>query len=162
MTAPAAVHAGTAGDVTHFLVDVDPYDDGSSAGVIPTYDWGSVPVDVLATRRQLRAAGRRPGGHDPVAQLKCRRCSLHPSRECIHKAWLYRVDLTLPKITMTPAKEEALDAAMAARQTCPECKRRFYNCPSTRLGMCLECHDGTPVDPASVMFGPTSSHGLAA
>lgn len=144
------------------LVDVDLYGDGQPPGVIPTYDWGTVDRTVLATRRQLRAMELRPGGHDPVGQLKCRECSLHPTWECAHKSWLYAIALAKPKIPMTFAKEVALDKAMAARQTCKPCGRRFYTCLSTRIGTCLECHDGTPVDPATVMFWPAPSRSLAA
>lgn len=142
------------------LADVDVHDDGKPR--FPEYDWRTAPKELLATRRQLRARGLRPGGHDPVAQLRCRTCSLHPLRECTHKAWLYRVDLAKPKLPMTFAKEVALDKAMAARQTCGPCGRRFYTCLSTALGMCLECYDGTPVDPATVMLWSAPTHGLAA
>ncbi|WP_434598039.1 hypothetical protein [Streptomyces sp. A5-4] len=62
---------------------------------------------------------------------------------------------------MTLAKEYALDKAMAARQTCPECRRRFFHCLSTLLGICLECHDGTPADPAT-FIGYPAGHQLAA
>ena len=54
------------------VVDVDPYATGPSA-IIDTFDWQASP-DGLATRRQLRVLGLRPGGHDPVAQLRCRAC----------------------------------------------------------------------------------------
>jgi hypothetical protein len=141
------------------LVDVDVYDDGT--GGFPTYDWKTAPKDLLATRRQLRAMRLRPGGHDPVAQLRCKDCT-GLTRVCTRPAWLYRVDLALPIRPMTWAKEVALDRAMEARQTCPLCLRRFYGCLSKKLGSCLECHDGTPVDPATVMVRPPSPHGLAA
>ena len=36
---------------------------------IPTYRQRLAPAGLM-TRRQLRAAGLRPGGHDPVAQLR--------------------------------------------------------------------------------------------
>ncbi|MFJ3827814.1 hypothetical protein ACIPWI_07570 [Streptomyces sp. NPDC090046] len=36
---------------------------------LPVYPWRLAP-DGLATRRQLRAAGLRPGGQDVVAQLE--------------------------------------------------------------------------------------------
>ncbi|WP_331725223.1 hypothetical protein OG215_42000 (plasmid) [Streptomyces globisporus] len=32
----------------------------------------------LVTRRQLRDLGLRPGGHDPVAVLRCRSCAYRP------------------------------------------------------------------------------------
>ncbi|MEV7238038.1 RRQRL motif-containing zinc-binding protein [Streptomyces sp. NPDC051020] len=120
------------------LVDVDVYDDGISR--FPEYAWNSAPTDLLATRRQLRAAGLRPGGHGPVAQLRCRRCSYQPHAACTHLAWLYRIDLAKPKIPMTLAKEAALDRAMATRTTCPVCQVRFDYClPLKTLGSCWPC-----------------------
>ena len=41
--------------------------DGDVYG-IPTYWWKGAPEE-LATRRQLRALGLCPGGHEPVAQV---------------------------------------------------------------------------------------------
>ncbi|MFF4534095.1 RRQRL motif-containing zinc-binding protein [Streptomyces sp. NPDC001407] len=126
------------------LVDVDPHDDGS----FPTYRWRQAPKG-LATRRQLRTMGLRPGGRDPVAQMTCRNGK--------RVAYLYRVDLAVPKIPMTLAKEAALDKAMAARQTCPQCHRRYYHCLRLRtVGSCEECHDGTPADPSTYTAPPAT------
>ena len=140
------------------LVDVDVHDDGKPR--FPEYDWTTAPKGLLATRRQLRAVRLRPGGHDPVALLRCRKCT-GLTRVCTRPAWLYSIDLALPVRPMTLAKELALDKAMAARQTCKPCGRRFFTCLSTKRGMCLECYDGTPVDPATVMLWP-ATHQLAA
>ncbi|WP_437098818.1 RRQRL motif-containing zinc-binding protein [Streptomyces flavidovirens] len=96
--------------------------------------------------------GLRPGGQDPVAEVKCR----GPKN-----GLLYRIDLALPKRPMTLAKEAALDKAMAARQTCSACGRRYFHCLSVALGICLECHDGTSADPASYI-APPAGHQLAA
>ncbi|GAA3753970.1 RRQRL motif-containing zinc-binding protein [Streptomyces tremellae] len=116
------------------LVDVDLYALDSS---LPVYGWRQASRAYLATRRQLRAMGLRPGGQEPVARLECRGGTKW--------AWLYRIDLALPKRTPTLAQEAALDRAMAARQTCPQCMRRYFHClPLKRYGMCLECYDGTP------------------
>ncbi|SDM76673.1 RRQRL motif-containing zinc-binding protein [Streptomyces wuyuanensis] len=132
------------------VVDVDPYAD--TAATIPVYPWRQAPAG-LATRRQLRDMGLRPGGHDPVAEIECRRG--------LRRAWLYRIDLAAPKIPMTLAKEASLDKAMAARQTCPKCRRRYHHClPLRTLGTCLECHDGTPADRSS--YVPPAAHQLAA
>ncbi|MEU1106574.1 RRQRL motif-containing zinc-binding protein [Streptomyces tibetensis] len=107
------------------LVDVDPYDDGS----FPEFPWRRAPQG-LATRRQLRAMRLRPGGQEPVARITCRRGQRF--------AYLYRVDLAKPIRPMTLAKELALDKAMAARQTCPKCRRRYHAClPLKTLGSCL-------------------------
>ncbi|MET7713727.1 RRQRL motif-containing zinc-binding protein [Streptomyces sp. NPDC005407] len=106
------------------------------------YRWRQAPRG-LATRRQLRDMGLRPGGQDPVAVIECRSGK--------RQAWLYEIAKALPKLPMTLAKEAALDKAMAARQTCPgPCGRRYHHClPLRTLGTCLECHDGTPADPSS-------------
>ncbi|MEV6080983.1 RRQRL motif-containing zinc-binding protein [Streptomyces sp. NPDC052069] len=144
----------------HGLVDVDPYAPEPS-GTIPTYDWRASPPG-LATRRQLRARGLRPGGHDPVAQLRCRHCLTRPARVCTRMAYLYRLDLALPVRPMTLAKEAALDRAMAQRSTCPLCRRRYHHClPLRSIGSCLECAEGTPADPTSYI-APPAGHPAAA
>ncbi|MFK0016194.1 RRQRL motif-containing zinc-binding protein [Streptomyces sp. NPDC091027] len=98
------------------LVDVDPYDPGD--GSLPVFRWKQAGRKELATRRQLREMGLRPGGAEPVARIECRGGK--------RWAWLYRIDLAKPKFPMTLAKEAALDKAMAARQTCPgPCGRRY-------------------------------------
>ncbi|GGP90167.1 hypothetical protein GCM10010278_80770 [Streptomyces melanogenes] len=134
-----------------------------STAMLPEYDRGAVP-DGLVTRRQLRDLGLSPGGNDgPVAVLRCKWCSYRPQWSCTHptRGFLLRVDLAKPKRTPTLAQERALDQAMAARQTCSGCGRRFYSCLSKKLGCCLECHDGTPVDPSSYIT-PPAKHSLAA
>ncbi|WP_332010726.1 RRQRL motif-containing zinc-binding protein [Streptomyces uncialis] len=134
------------------LVDVDPHDPGD--GSLPVYRWKQAGRDNLATRRQLRDMGLRPGGQEPAARIEC--------RSGRRFAWLYRIDQALPRIPMTLAKEAALDKAMAARQTCPLCSRRYFACiPLKSIGSCLECHDGTPADPHSYT-APPATHLLAA
>lgn len=134
------------------LVDVDVHNDGKPR--FPEYDWHNAPKNLL-TRRQLRAADLSPGGHDPVAQLRCRRCSYRPRTTCTHLAWLYRADLATPKRTPTLAQEWALDRAMAARQTCPKCRRRYYFClPLRTQGCCEPCHQGFEPNPDTYMPTP--------
>lgn len=135
------------------LVDVAPYDPGD--GSLPVFRWRQAGRENLATRRQLREMGLRPGGQEPVARIECRGGKRF--------AWLYRIDLAKPKFAMTLAKEAALDKAMAARQTCPgPCGRRYLHClPLKTLGSCLECFDGTLADPASYTT-PPAKHLLAA
>ncbi|MFJ3673701.1 RRQRL motif-containing zinc-binding protein [Streptomyces sp. NPDC090106] len=135
------------------LVDVDPYDPGD--GSLPVLRWRQAGYDNLATRRQLRQMGLRPGGQQPVLRIECRRGRRF--------AWLYRIDLAKPKRPMTLAKEAALDKAMAARQTCPgPCGRRYAHClPLKTLGSCLECFDDTPADPTTYI-APPAKHLLAA
>lgn len=106
--------------------------DGERFG-IPTYPWRYAPDD-LATRRQLRIRGLRPGGQDIAAQI------LRPRRRRAPlTAYLYRVDLARPVRPMTPARWAALAKANAARRRCPECGRDAgYVIPPT-LGTCVTC-----------------------
>jgi hypothetical protein len=114
---------------------------------------GPIPTIGFATRRQLRALGLSPG-HEPVARVVWRKGG--------RWAWLYRIDLAVPKRIPTLAQELALDKAMAARQTCPLCKRRYFYCLRLRtIGSCEECFDGTPADPNSYI-APPATHQLAA
>ncbi|MER6103699.1 RRQRL motif-containing zinc-binding protein [Streptomyces sp. NPDC001832] len=130
-------------------VDTDPHDNGS----LPVFRWKQAGPG-LATRRQLREMGLRPGGQEPVARIECR-----GGRRF---AWLYRIDLALPVRPMTLAKEAALDRAMAKRSTCQQCRRRYHFClPLKTLGSCLECYDGTPADPTTYTT-PPATHRLAA
>ncbi|MFD4032628.1 RRQRL motif-containing zinc-binding protein [Streptomyces sp. NPDC058637] len=135
------------------MVDADPYDPGS--GSLPVFRWTQAGRENLATRRQLRDMGLRPGGREPVARIECRGGKRF--------AWLYRIDMAKPKLPMTLAKEAALDKAMAARQQCPgSCGRRYFHClPLKTLGSCVECYDGTPAGPASYL-APPAKHLLAA
>jgi hypothetical protein len=106
------------------------YDPTGARYGIPTYPFKFAP-DGLATRRQLRATNLRPGGQDIAAQLLWR-----IGRRV---AYLYRIDLAVPKRTATPAQRAALDKALTARRTCPECHRlKDYYIPR-RTGACLDC-----------------------
>ncbi|MFF4653701.1 RRQRL motif-containing zinc-binding protein [Streptomyces sp. NPDC001380] len=99
-------------------------------GVIPAYRWRCAPLG-LATRRQLRAVGLRPGGQDPVAEIVWRR-----GRRTAH---LYRVDQAAPVRPMTPGRVRALAAAMRARRTCPDCGRDAGYVIPRSLGCCWPC-----------------------
>lgn len=102
--------------------------------MIPVYRYRLAP-DGLATRRQLRAAGLRPGGQDPVAEIRWRRGR--------RVAYLYRIDRARPVRPMTPARARALAAAMRARRTCPECSTVRPYCIPRSLGCCVPCADLT-------------------
>lgn len=104
---------------------------------LPTYRWRCAPLG-LATRRQLRAQGLRPGGHDPVAEIQWRS---RKARRCGGQrvAYLYSVALARPVRPMTPGRERALAAAMAARRTCPDCRRDAGYVIPTSLGCCWPC-----------------------
>lgn len=100
---------------------------------LPVYPWRLAP-DGLATRRQLRAAGLRPGGQDVVAQIERPRYRRGPL-----VAYLYRVDRAKPVRPMTLAKQAALAKANAARRTCPQCRRDAGYVIPAALGVCVPC-----------------------
>ncbi|MDW4916938.1 RRQRL motif-containing zinc-binding protein [Streptomyces californicus] len=102
---------------------------------LPVYPWRLAP-DGLATRRQLRALGLRPGGQDVAAQLERPRRRRGPL-----VAYLYRVDRARPVRPMTPGRAAALAAAMRARRTCPNCCTDVGYCVPRSLGMCVPCSD---------------------
>ncbi|MFJ4524484.1 RRQRL motif-containing zinc-binding protein [Streptomyces sp. NPDC088810] len=103
-------------------------------GTLPVYPWRLAP-DGLATLRQLRAAGLRPGGQDVVAQIERPRRKGRPPLV----AYLYRIDQARPVRPMTPAKWAALERANTARRTCPECRRDAGYVIPAALGMCTPC-----------------------
>ncbi|MDQ0404845.1 RRQRL motif-containing zinc-binding protein [Streptomyces sp. NPDC000349] len=100
---------------------------------VPVYRWRLAP-DGLATRRQLRALGLRPGGQDVAAQVERPRRRREPL-----VAYLYRVEQAKPVRPMTPAKRAALAKANAARRVCPECRRDAGYVIPPSLGMCSPC-----------------------
>ncbi|BCJ65881.1 RRQRL motif-containing zinc-binding protein [Polymorphospora rubra] len=102
---------------------------------LPTFWWRGAPPG-YATRRQLRAAGLRPGGQPIAAQVMWR--GVGGDRV----AYLYKVDLARPKRTATPAQRAAIDKALLARRTCSTCHTvRWYFIPRS-LGECLDCAEG--------------------
>lgn len=100
---------------------------------LPVYSWRLAP-DGLATRRQLRASGLRPGGQEVAAQLERPRRRRGPL-----VAYLYRIDAAKPVRPMTPAKWAALAKANAARRTCPQCLTDAGYVIPASLGMCVPC-----------------------
>lgn len=100
---------------------------------IPTYPWRCAP-DGLATRRQLRARGLRPGGQPVAAQILRPRCRRGPL-----VAYLYRLDKAKPVRPMTEAKCRALACAMRARRTCPQCRTDAGYVIPASLGVCVPC-----------------------
>ncbi|MFF3751276.1 RRQRL motif-containing zinc-binding protein [Streptomyces sp. NPDC002018] len=111
------------------------YDPNGERHGIPTFPWRFAP-DGYATRRQLRAAGLRPGGQ-PVAAQIMRRSRRRKTGFTV--AYLYHIDQAKPVRPMTPGRATALAAAMAARRTCPECRTDAGYCIPTSLGMCVTC-----------------------
>ncbi|MFG3410383.1 RRQRL motif-containing zinc-binding protein [Streptomyces sp. NPDC048142] len=108
---------------------------------LPTYPRKFAP-EGLATRRQLRARGLRPGGQDVVAQILWhgRRDPLTRTRP-VRAAYLYRLDLALPVRPMTPGRARAVAAMMRARRTCPLCTITYSYVIPTSLGSCPGCAD---------------------
>ncbi|MFF3748633.1 RRQRL motif-containing zinc-binding protein [Streptomyces kronopolitis] len=102
---------------------------------LPTYPWRLAP-EGLATRRQLRTMGLRPGGQPVVAQIERPRRRRGPL-----VAYLYRTDQAKPVRPMTPGKWAALAKANAARRTCPACGRDAGYTLPTSLGVCVPCAD---------------------
>ncbi|WP_225629173.1 RRQRL motif-containing zinc-binding protein [Streptomyces werraensis] len=100
---------------------------------LPVYRWHLAP-DGLATRRQLRAQGLRPGGQEVAAQLERPRRRRGPL-----VAYLYRVDLAVPVRPMTPARRAALAKANTARRLCPSCRRDAGYVIPAALGVCVPC-----------------------
>ncbi|MFE3163826.1 RRQRL motif-containing zinc-binding protein [Streptomyces sp. NPDC059224] len=110
------------------------YDPSGALYGVPTYPWKLAP-DGLATRRQLRAQGLRPGGQPVAAQvMRMNRRTGTPK-----VAYLYQVDRAIPVRPMTSRKWGALALAMLARQTCPKCQLTYSYCLPTSLGMCVLC-----------------------
>ncbi|MFF0125685.1 RRQRL motif-containing zinc-binding protein [Streptomyces mirabilis] len=109
------------------------YDPSGSQFGIPTYPWRYAPKG-LATRRQLRARGLRPGGQPIAAQVLRPRYRRGPLT-----AYLYRVDRAKKVRPMTPAKWAALAKANRARRTCPKCRSDAGYVIPTSLGVCVPC-----------------------
>ena len=96
----------------------------------PTYPWRCAPKG-LATVRQLRAMGLRPGGQDIAAQILCRKGT--------RVAYLYDISRAKPKREATPAQLVAINLALAARMRCATCgQHKPYYIPR-RYGECLDC-----------------------
>jgi hypothetical protein len=112
------------------------YDPDGKRWGIPTYPWRWAP-EGLATKRQLRAQGLRPGGQEPVGQVMRQRRHRPPLI-----GYLYRIDVAKPVRPMTPAKRAALAKAMTARQTCPQCHAVLPYCIPISLGVCVRCAYG--------------------
>ncbi|MYW18987.1 hypothetical protein GT039_26270 [Streptomyces sp. SID2955] len=102
-------------------------------GSLPVYRWRFAP-DGLATRRQLRAMGLRPGGQDVVAEVQRPRRRRGPL-----VAYLYRIDCAKPVRPMTPGRWAALARANRARRICPTCRRDAGYVIPTSLGACVPC-----------------------
>ncbi|BCM66472.1 MULTISPECIES: RRQRL motif-containing zinc-binding protein [Streptomyces] len=99
---------------------------------VPTYPWRLAP-DGLATRRQLRERGLRPGGQPIAAQIM----RVRRRTGGVRVGYLYRIDRAVPVRPMTSRKWGAL--AMLARRTCPRCRLDVGYCIPRSHGMCGMC-----------------------
>jgi hypothetical protein len=106
---------------------------------------GAVPAGLL-TRRQLRAKGLRPGGQDPVALLVFRHAKPYRRQELCE---LFREELAVPVRAMTPAKWAAVEAAMQARRTCPQCQQDVGYCVPKSYGKCWNCFEDNEMPEAA-------------
>ena len=111
-------------------MSISVYDPSGTRFGLPTYPYRSAP-DGLATRRQLRADGLRPGGQPIAAQILWRAGK--------RVAYLYRLDRAMPKRIATAAQHAAIGKALQARRTCPTCRSiKDYYIPR-RSGECYDC-----------------------
>jgi hypothetical protein len=103
---------------------------------LPLLSWGLAPKDVLATYRQLRARGLRPGGADPVAVLYFH---ARPGMRMVF-ANLYLIANAKPVRPLTPARRAAIAKACAAHRICPRCSQDAGEYIRTSIGMCAACY----------------------
>jgi hypothetical protein len=101
---------------------------------LPVFGWGESPSTLL-TRSQLREAGLRPNGQDPVALLVFRHHRPY-RRETV--AELFSVELAAP---YRPERAGQTAAANAALRVCVDCAReQTYRVP-TSTRQCWNCFD---------------------
>jgi hypothetical protein len=117
---------------------------GRIVGGMPTFDKGAAPSGMM-TRRQLRTAGLAPGGHEPWARLSLARVS----------AWLYRVDVAVPKRVPTPAQLAAVHSATDARKVCLGCGP-VAHCVRKSDGLCGDCFAAGVVPIADLSTPPAA------
>jgi hypothetical protein len=111
--------------------------DGRRSGGLPTYGWRTAPAG-LATRRQLRDLGLRPGRQPIAGQVRWR--GVKRRGTCERVAYLYRVDLARPRTEPTPAQLAAVARATAARRTCRKCGVDYgYRLPEVWDRVCWLC-----------------------
>src|ERR1700741_4307993 len=111
-------------------IHVEFYDpDGTRYG-LPTYPYRWAPRNLL-TIRQLRAAGLRPGGQQPAAQILWRRGQ--------RVAYLYDTALALPKRQATPAPLGPPPPRPPPRRPCPACGQEKAYCIPLSTGLCNDC-----------------------
>ncbi|MER7350425.1 RRQRL motif-containing zinc-binding protein [Streptomyces aurantiacus] len=109
--------------------------DGEKFG-LPTWPVKMGPdPEVLATVRQLKQRGLRPGGHEPAGQLGWRISGGD------RFAYLYPVARAKPRRPMTEARWAAIAKALRARRICPECNTEQNGDIPRKTGRCDDCED---------------------
>lgn len=112
---------------------------------LPLLSWGSAPSHLLATRRQLRELGLRPGGQEPVAYLyfRCRRALK------VVFAELFLISDAAAHRPATPAQHTAIAKANLARRICRGCGRDAgYVVPAEWGKRCESCWSTSVDNPA--------------
>lgn len=89
---------------------------------LPLLKRNTAPKHLLATFRQLRARGLRPGGKDPVTVLITR----HPASCKTNFSSLWLISECVPVLPMTAAKHESVAKATASRRVCRECGEKAW------------------------------------
>jgi hypothetical protein len=107
---------------------------GQQRGDLLVFAFRRAPTG-LATRRQLRVMGKRPGGQDITAVIEWRR----------GRRWagLYRIDQAADVRPMTPARRTAIDAALRARRTCTRCRQDAGFFLPRSIRQCWPCHQAS-------------------
>ncbi|MFE2693654.1 RRQRL motif-containing zinc-binding protein [Streptomyces mirabilis] len=101
---------------------------------IPTWPWGmGPPKEEMATVRDLKKLGLRPGGQAAAGQIGWR------IRGGDRFAFLFLVALAKKKRPMTPAMWASIRKALAARRVCPVCNTAKDYDISRKTGVCNDC-----------------------
>ncbi len=127
---PMAAHCTSHGIHREF------YDPSGERYGLPTYPLHLAPAG-LATRRQLRAMGLRPGRQEIQAQVIWKHQGPTGSKRRV--AYLYAVADAERKTPPTPGQLHPGAQALKARRTCPTCGTERDYCISTKLGECNDC-----------------------
>lgn len=106
---------------------------GADHGGVPTYGWRMAP-EGLATKRQLLALGLTRGRQPLAGQVLWMR----GGKQAV--AYLYRIDLAVPKRPITLPQIVAISKALYARRICPDCGQDAGYTIPTSIGRCVRCH----------------------
>jgi hypothetical protein len=104
---------------------------------LPVFGWGEAP-SILLTKGQLRDAGLRPAGQDPLALLVFRHHRPY-RRETV--APLFSVELAAARRVPSPAQLRGIESALQARRVCVECTREMDYYVPTSTRQCWDCFE---------------------